>query len=136
MFITGYDTLDRLSDFIDPNVRYQLYPGSQGAAFKSIKVNDAETLPGIGMGAIVNAYHNIPIIPCTDVPQDTISRIYLIDLNSTWIEPLAPTQYFEGGISHGDPFGVDGLKDKGLIRTIHRLKSTNLPGQGKIRDLQ
>ncbi len=136
VFITGYDTLDRFSDWIDPSLRYQIVPGSDGLRYQPIKVNDHETLPGIGAGQIVNAYHNIPIIPLSDVPQDTISRVYLIDLNSTYIENLAPTQYFEGGISSGDPFSVDGLKDKGLVRTIHRLKSTNLPGQGKIRDLQ
>jgi len=136
VFVTGYDTLDRFSDWVDPSLRYQIAPGSEGVRYQPIKVNDHETLPGIGAGQIVNAYHNIPIIPLSDVPQDTISRVYLLDLNSTFIENLAPTQYFEGGISSGDPFAVDGLKDKGLVRTIHRLKSTNLPGQGKLRDLQ
>ena len=49
---------------------------------------------------------------------------------------LKPTEYFEGGIDSGDPFGVGSLGNRGMYRTIGEVGCTFFKGQGKITNLQ
>jgi hypothetical protein len=47
-----------------------------------------------------------------------------------------PTQYFEAGISTGNPFAINFIGDKGLYRTMGDVICTRFNVQGKIRDLK
>jgi len=48
---------------------------------------------------------------------------------------MKPTQYFEDGISNGNPFGVGTLGNKALYRTIAEVGCSYFKGQGKITNL-
>jgi len=82
------------------------------------------------------SYRNIPIFESIDVPQDTLSRIYLLDLGHTFIKVLAPTQYFQTGVDSGDPFILNKLNEEGMYVTMAELGCTMFKANGSIRDLQ
>jgi hypothetical protein len=130
VFLTGPDTFD------DWNALLQAQQRFFGDAKIAPSVNGVQVVrPGVEGGFSVATYHGIPIIVSDDVPQDTKSRIYLLDLGYLSIEVMTPTQYFETGVSHGDPFSLNAFVDEGVFLTIGELKCTNFKAQGKIRDL-
>ncbi|HMC00476.1 MAG TPA: hypothetical protein VKN14_05505 [Flavobacteriaceae bacterium] len=134
ILLTGYDTYKEITQHLSEKLRFAQYP--TGNFMPS--VNGVSALqPGVDGGFVVALYNGVPIFVSNDVPQDTISRIYLLNLNYTFIKVLMPTMYFQTGLlSNGDPFGIDFLGDEGLFVTMAELISTNMRVNGKIRDLQ
>jgi hypothetical protein len=65
-----------------------------------------------------------------------LSDIMILDTDHIFLCTLKPTEYFEGGIDAGDPFGVGKLGNRGLYRTIGEIVCTYFKGQGKITNLQ
>ena len=84
-------------------------------------------------------YHDIPIIPCKEMGStgsgSGLSDIFILDTDHLHFATLKPTEYFETGIDSGDPFSVDGLRNRGMYRTIGEVVCTFLKGQGKITNL-
>ena len=114
------------------------------AQFKvKVGVNGVETAEGTQVGINVATLYGIPIFRDPHVPKDTISRLYLLDTSNPenfhmprlCFKVLRPTQYFEAGMSSGDPFGINKLADEGMYRTIGELICAFFAAQGKIRDL-
>ena len=131
LMITGDDTLERI---VQEQMTMQRYVDvTVGAA--GISVNGVKT-EGIDTGMNVASYRGIPIITSQDVPVDTISRIYFVNTDYLKIKVAKPTQYFETGMSKGDPFGIDKLGDEGMYRTMGEVVCFNFLAQGKIRDLK
>lgn len=131
VIITGEDTLERI---VQEQMTMQRYVDvSVGAA--GISVNGVKT-EGIDTGMNVASYRGIPIITSQDVPVDTISRIYFVNTDYLKIKVAKPTQYFETGMSKGDPFGIGRLGDEGMYRTMAEVICYNFLAQGKIRDLK
>lgn len=131
LIITGEDTLERI---VQEQMTMQRYVDvSVGAA--GISVNGVKT-EGIDTGMNVASYRGIPIITSQDVPVDVISRIYLVNTDYMKIKVAKPTQYFETGMSKGDPFGINKLGDEGMYRTMAEVVCYNFLAQGKIRDLE
>ena len=86
-------------------------------------------------------YFDIPMIPCKDMPQTgqgatKVSDMLFLDTDHLWLAVMKPTQYFEDGINHGNPFGVNMLGNRGLFRTMGEVGCTFFKGQGKITNLQ
>ena len=129
VILTGEDTLDRI---LQEQLTMQRYTDTKPI---SVGVNGV-TVEGINTGFSVATYRDIPIITSKDVPKDTISRVYFLNTDFLKIKVAKPTQYFETGMSKGDPFGIDKIGDEGMYRTMAELICFNFRAQGKIRDLK
>lgn len=140
LWFTGYDTFFKITGLYEPQVRY----ASIGEKDISIGVNGVETPKGGAVGLKVSTLYGKPLILSKNTPQDTISRLYLLDTSNPegfdiprlCIKIAKPTQYFEAGMNTGDPFGINRLGNEGMYRTMGELICTFFAAQGKIRDLQ
>lgn len=135
VILTGYDTIQAISDLLQSQERFmdakEVIPTHNGV--KGVK--------GAEVGFRVATYYDIPLIPCKDMPKtgsatSGLSDMLLLDTDHLWFATMKPTQYFEDGISHGNPFGVGVLGNRGLYRTMGETGCTFFRGQGKITNLK
>ena len=134
VILTGYDTLQTLSDLLQSQERFmdrkEIVP----------TVNGVRGVKGAEVGFRVATYYDIPLIPVaqmqsTSADSGTISDMLLLDTDHLWLAVMKPTQYFEDGISNGNPFGVGQLGNRALYRTIAEMGCSYFKGQGKITNL-
>lgn len=134
VILTGYDTLQTLSDLLQSQERFmdrkEIVP----------TVNGVRGVKGAEVGFRVATYYDIPLIPVaqmqsTSADSGTISDMLLLDTDHLWMAVMKPTQYFEDGISNGNPFGVGQLGNRALYRTIAEMGCSYFKGQGKIVNL-
>jgi hypothetical protein len=135
VILTGYDTIQAISDLLQSQERFmdakEVIPTHGGV--KGVK--------GAEVGFRVATYYDIPLIPCKDMSTTggysgtKLSDMLLLDTDHLWFATMKPTQYFEDGISHGNPFGVGVLGNRGLYRTMGETGCTFFKGQGKITNL-
>jgi hypothetical protein len=134
VMLTGYDTIQALGELLQSQERYM------GRAEIMPTHNGVKGVKGREVGFKVATYHDIPIIPCKEMPStgsgSGLSDILILDTDHMHFATLKPTEYFEGGIDSGDPFGVGKLGNRGLYRTIGETVCTFFKGQGKITNLQ
>ena len=135
VILTGYDTLQTLSDLLQSQERFmdrkEIVP----------TVNGVRGVKGAEVGFRVATYYDIPLIPVaqmqsTSADSGTISDMLLLDTDHLWMAVMKPTQYFEDGISNGNPFGVGQLGNRALYRTIAEVGCSYFKGQGKITNLK
>lgn len=134
VILTGYDTLQTLSDLLQAQERFmdrkEIVP----------TVNGVRGVKGSEVGFRVSTYYDIPLIPVAAMPStgkngDCISDMLFLDTDHLWLSVMKPTQYFEDGISNGNPFGVGTLGNKALYRTMGEVGCSYFKGQGKITNL-
>ena len=134
VILTGYDTLQTLSDLLQAQERFmdrkEIVP----------TVNGVRGVKGSEVGFRVSTYYDIPLIPVAAMPStgvnsSCISDMLFLDTDHLWLSVMKPTQYFEDGISNGNPFGVGTLGNKALYRTIAEVGCSYFKGQGKITNL-
>tara|TARA_R100000951_G_scaffold116804_1_gene131265 strand:+ start:9647 stop:11002 length:1356 start_codon:yes stop_codon:yes gene_type:complete len=134
VILTGYDTLQTISDLLQAQERFmdrkEIVP----------TVNGVRGVKGQEVGFRVSTYYDIPMIPVAAMPTtgantSTISDMLFLDTDHLWLSVMKPTQYFEDGISNGNPFGVGHLGNKALYRTIGEVGCSYFRGQGKITNL-
>ncbi len=134
VILTGYDTLQTLSDLLQAQERFmdrkEIVP----------TVNGVRGVKGQEVGFRVSTYYDIPLIPVAAMPStgansSCISDMLVLDTDHLWLSVMKPTQYFEDGISNGNPFGVGSLGNKALYRTIAEVGCSYFKGQGKITNL-
>ena len=136
VMITGYDTIQHISDLLQSQERFmdrkEIVPTHNGV--RGVK--------GAEVGFRVATYYDIPIIPAKDMPQtgqataNKLSDILILDTDHLWLSVMKPTQYFENGITNGDPFGVGKLGNQGMYRTMGETGCSFFKGQGKITNLK
>ena len=136
VIITGYDTIQKLSDLLQAQERFmdrkEIVPSHNGV--RGVK--------GQEVGFRVATYYDIPIIPAKDMPStgkstsNRISDILILDTDHLWLSVMKPTQYFEDGITSGNPFGVGKLGNQGMYRTMGETCCSFFKGQGKITNLK
>jgi len=137
VILTGYDTIQHISDLLQSQERFmdrkEIVPTHNGV--RGVK--------GQEVGFRVATYYDIPIIPCKDMASTTasgttngLSDIFILDTDHLWLSVMKPTEYFEDGISNGNPFGVGKLGNLGLYRTIAETCCSFFKGQGKITNLK
>ena len=114
VLLTGYDTLIRIQQALQTLQRY----GTLETRRVVPSVEGIKGVEGYDAGFIVATYNQVPLIPSKDVVKDNVSRIYLLDTDYLSFRVAKPTQYFEAGMSVGDPFGINRLGDEGLYRTM------------------
>jgi len=125
VILTGYDTARRIQQLENPKATYT---PDMSVEFS---VNGVQTKKGIEAGIPVASYDGIPIITSNNVPKDTISRIFIIDLDHMWIGVGRPVTYVESS----DPLVV-GFQKRGAFSMVGELVCTNFAAQGKVRDLK
>jgi len=134
VILTGYDTLQTLSDLLQAQERFmdrkEIVP----------TVNGVRGVKGQEVGFRVSTYYDIPLIPVAAMPStglntSLISDMMFLDTDHLWLSVMKPTQYFEDGISNGNPFGVGNLGNKALYRTMGETGCSYFKGQGKITNL-
>jgi hypothetical protein len=136
VIVTGYDTIQKLSDLLQAQERFmdrkEIVPTHNGV--RGVK--------GQEVGFRVATYYDIPIIPAKDMPAtglgttNRISDILILDTDHLWLSVMKPTQYFEDGITSGNPFGVGKLGNQGMYRTMGETCCSFFKGQGKITNLK
>ncbi len=129
-FLTGHDTYQRIEDEVGGKERLEPVRASVG-------LNGVETNPGGDVGITVQSWKGIPIFESVDVPEDGISRIYLVDSSTLFTKILLPTQFYSTGTEIDEnPFGINRLGNEGMYVTIGELTCTNPRAHAKVRDLQ
>jgi hypothetical protein len=137
VIVTGYDTIQHISDLLQSQERFmdrkEIVPTHNGVRGPK----------GAEVGFRVATYYDIPIIPAKDMPSTTasavtngLSDILILDTDHLWLSVMKPTQYFEDGITNGNPFGVGKLGNQGLYRTMGETACSFFRGQGKITNLK
>jgi len=135
VILTGYDTIQSIADLLQSQERFmdrkEIVP----------TVNGVRGVKGQEVGFRVSTYYDIPLIPVKDMPatsgaSTTITDMLFLDTDHLWLSVMKPTQYFEDGISNGNPFGVGTLGNRALYRTIGEIGCSFFKGQGKITNLQ
>jgi len=136
VILTGYDTLQTLSDLLQAQERFM--DGKEIVP----TVNGVRGVKGQEVGFRVSTYYDIPLIPVAAMPSTKhhslstgLSDMLILDTDHLWLSVMKPTQYFEDGISNGNPFGVGHLGNKALYRTIAEVGCSYFKGQGKITNL-
>jgi hypothetical protein len=134
VILTGYDTIQTIADLLQSQERFmdskEIIPSHNGV--KGVK--------GAEVGFRVATYYDIPMIPAKDMPTtgsnaSVISDMLFLDTDHIWFATMKPTQYFEDGINHGNPFGVGMLGNRGLYRTMGEIGCTFFKGQAKITNI-
>ena len=136
VILTGYDTLQHIADLLQSQERFmdrrEVIPTFNGV--RGVK--------GQEVGFRVATYYDIPIIPTKDMPStgsnttNELSDILFLDTDHLWLSVMKPTQYFEDGITSGNPFGVGKLGNQGMYRTMGETGCSFFKGQGKITNIK
>ena len=136
VIITGYDTIQKIADLLQSQERFmdrkEVVPTHNGV--RGVK--------GQEVGFRVATYYDIPIIPAKDMPStgkstsNRLSDILILDTDHLWLSVMKPTQYFEDGITSGNPFGVGKLGNQGMYRTMGETGCSFFKGQGKITNIK
>ncbi len=134
---TGYDTLKAIQRLLQAQQRFVEY--------KTVvpTYGGVRGVEGIQAGFIVATYNGVPLLPTKDALQDQpagtpvgLSRMLFLDTDYLLFKIAKPTQYFEAGISTGNPFAINYIGDKGFYRTMGDIICTRFNVQAKIRDLK
>lgn len=135
VILTGYDTIQTIADLLQSQERFMdrkdVVP----------TVNGVRGVKGQEVGFRVATYYDIPLIPVKEMTSTTngsdtgISDLLFLDTDHLWLQVMKPTQYFEDGISNGNPFGVGRLGNQALYRTIAETGCSFFRGQGKITNV-
>jgi len=125
VILTGYDTAARIAQLERPK---EVYPTDAYVEFtvEGIKVKGKEA------GIPVATYNGIPIIRSNNVVKDTISRIYILDLDHISLDTLKPISYIETT----DPFVQNTFGKEGVFSWIGEIWCDRFAAQGKIRGLK
>lgn len=131
IWVTGYDTKAEIEKIYENQNTYR-----NSGVRVAITLNGVQTLPeGSAAGMLVNTLYGIPLFVTNDAVQDTLSRLYLLDLNHLHFSMAIPTMYFQAGFSKGTPVELDAFQDKGVYYQMGELKATRFNVHGKLRDL-
>jgi len=138
VILTGYDTVQKIADLLQSQERFmdrkEIVPTHNGV--RGVK--------GQEVGFRVATYYDIPIIPTKDMPATNgmasqataMSDLLILDTDHLWLSVMKPTQYFEDGITSGNPFGVGKLGNQGMYRTMGETGCSFFKAQGKITNLK
>jgi len=123
--ITGYDTNLRIAQLLQSQLRYT-------KERVTMTVNGVKTAPGHDAGFEVASYDGIPIIRDSNVTKDTLSRVYMLDLDHVWIGMLQPITYLESE----DYQAIDKFGREGVYYMEGELVCDLFKAQGKVMDLK
>ncbi len=126
VWLTGYDTLERWQQLLQAQQRFM------GEAMVSVGINGVQTVEGVAAGFAVSTYRNIPIIETSTALKDTLSRIYLLDLDHVWLSLDGGIEYLESA----DYQALDKFAVEGVYHCLGELVADKFRCHGKVRDLK
>uniref|UniRef100_A0A6M3XQX8 Putative capsid protein n=1 Tax=viral metagenome TaxID=1070528 RepID=A0A6M3XQX8_9ZZZZ len=126
VIVTGYDTLARIMQLVKSQQRFV---DTQRAR---ITVNGIRTVAGTEVGLDVAAYNGIPVIPDANVLQDTISRIYVEDLDNLSFGVLRELTHVESD----NYLALGKIATEAMDFLFGEVVCTKFKAQGKVRDLK
>lgn len=129
VIFTGLDTIFRWGDMLNPRLRF-------GSERIQMGVNGVQSMKGVEGGTLVSTYMGIPVIPDPLIVQDTLSRIYAIDMNTCFLGILAPVKYSQVGDDEAEQILLGKLVKEGMYTMKGDLVCTQFKNQGKVRDLK
>jgi len=124
VWITGFDTHERIQQLLQAQQRFP-----EGEF--STSINGISTYEGKKGGFTLSTYRGAPMFPDNNVQQDTISRIYLLDLEHLFMGILKPVQHVESE----NPLIVGKFTRKAVDSIEGELICNVFGAQGKVRDL-
>jgi hypothetical protein len=124
VILTGDDTADRMESLMAAQYRYTKENITVG-------VNGVQVV-GQATGFEVATYKRIPILRCDGIPKDTISRMYLLDLDNLYIRTWLPAFYMESP----DYYSINRFGKEGAWVFGGELWATMFKCHGKLRDLK
>ena len=131
IWVTGWDTWVEISKIYENSNRYE----NSGIEYTHT-MNGISTFPaGSKVGMLANSLYGIPLFRSDDVPQDTISRLYLLDLDHVKMHMGIPILNEEAGFTTGDSILLDRLGDRGMYYMSGELWADRFNCHAKARDL-
>jgi len=147
VMFTGYDTARVVSELTESQFRADAMADAMKEAVQR-GTDDAETRSGVGFNTQLNTYEGIPIVPGPNVPSDSLSRIYLLDMTEMQdpvtgqnvpklgIETYVPMTVETAGLGQQtNTLALGNLVEQQGILVTHQLRCNRFNHQGKIRDL-
>lgn len=134
VMVTHPDTAVRIDQLCASNQRYNdvmssvFIRGGRGG----MEILGAEQRPGIEGGISVATYRGIPIFEDPNVVQDTLGRMYFIDLSTLFMAVLLPTRVY----NWGGPETTSSFNIEMMYRSVMQTVCMNFRKQGKLRDLK
>lgn len=134
VFVTHPDTADVIDQLAATNQRFKeltaktFIKGGVGG----MEILGAQPRDGIEGAMQVATYKGIPIFTDPNVVQDSIGRIYLVNLNHLFLSILMPTRFYKWG----GPETTASFNIEAMYRTVGQVVCTNFRKHGKVRDLQ
>lgn len=126
ILVTGYDTYYRIKQLIETKQRFM----DSVRVMKT--VNGVNTVAGVEAGFPVASYEGRPIFKAANMPSDTISRIFCLDLASVYFKVVTPTILMAPDEAESY-LGLDKLVQDHWFLTEGETWCTNVKVQGKLR---
>lgn len=144
---TGYDTARVLSEITESQFRADAMVELMREAVGR-NTDDAETRYGKGFSTQLNNFEGMPIVAGPNVPSDSLSRIFLLDMTSMQdpvtgqnvpklgIETYIPMTVETAGLGQEtNTLALGNLVEQHGLLTTHQIRCNRFRHQGKIRDL-
>lgn len=134
VIVTHPDTATRIDQLVASNQRYNdvmasvFIRGGRGG----MENLGAEPRAGLEGGIQVATYRGVPMFEDIDAVQDTIGRIYILNLDYIFATVLMPTRFYKWG----GPETTSSFNIEAMYRTVMQIVCTNFRKQGKVRDLK
>jgi hypothetical protein len=148
VMFTGYDTARVVSELVESQFRGDAMIEAVTEAV-SRGADDAETRSGRNFGNRLSHYEGIPIVAGPNVPSDSLSRIFLLDMTTMQdpvtgenipklgIENYIPMTVETGGLGQEtNTLAFDSLVEQYGVLMTHEIRCNRFNHQAKIRDLQ
>jgi len=134
VILTHPETANHLDELCANNQRYNDVLGSTFIRGGRGGMENLGAIPrdGIEGGFQVATWKGIPIFTDPGVVQDSIGRIYIIDLRYLFMSVLVPTRYY----AWGGPETTAAFNMERMYRTVMNTVCRHFRSSGKIRDLQ
>ena len=134
VMVTHPDTAVEIDEICSKNQRYEQLMGETfiRGGRGGMENLGAERRAGVEGAFQVSTWKGIPIFEDPNVVQDTIGRIYFINLDYLFMSVLIPTKFYQWG----GPELTASFNEEMMYRTVMNTVCTKFRAQGKLRDLK
>lgn len=134
VIVTHPDTAVEIDEICMKNQRYEQLIGETfiRGGRGGMENLGAERRAGVEGAFQVSTWKGIPIFEDPSVVQDTIGRVYFINLDHLFMSVLIPTKYYQWG----GPELTASFNEEMMYRTVMNTVCTKFRSQGKLRDLE
>lgn len=148
VMFTGHDTARVISELTESQFRADAMQELMRQTVGRGTEGGTESRAGVGFNTQLSEYEGIPIVPGPNVPSDSLSRIYLLDMTSQQdpvtgreipklgVETYVPMTVETAGLGQQtNTLALDNLVEQQGILTTHQVRCNRFNHQAKIRDL-